>query len=282
MVKIPGAKHMEFEHENPDESAREIVLEAIEAFKRRKSNGKDTFIPSEKTIGLAGLSVESLLSVLKNIDEKNPLKPVIDNIVNGNILGAVGFAGCPSLKFRDTAMTERMVKELLKNNVLVVTTGCTAHILAQAGMMDSVATERYCGDGLRKVLEALGEAAGLKAPLPPVWHMGSCVDNSRIADLLSALADYLDVKISQLPVAASAPELVQEKAISIGTWVLALGITLHVAPAPRILGSPLVTKVLTEDLANITGGRAYVEYNPEKAAQGLISFIREKRKALKI
>ena len=282
MVKIPGAKHIEFEHVNPDESAKEIVLEAIESFKRRKAKGNGAYIPSEKTIGLAGLSVESIVAVLKNIDPENPLKPVIDNIVNGNILGAVGFAGCPSLKFRDTAMTERMVKELLKNNVLVVTTGCTAHILAQAGLMDSVATEKYCGEGLKKVLKVLGDAAGLGAPLPPVWHMGSCVDNSRIADLLTALAEYLDVKLSQLPVAASAPELVQEKAISIGTWVLALGLTLHVAPAPRILGSPLVTKVLTEDLVNITGGRAYVEYNPEKAAHGLISFIKEKRKALKI
>ncbi len=280
LVKIPGAEHLEFDHENPDESAKRIVERAIEAFKKRQ--GKPTFIPSEKSITLAGLSVEALVGVLQKVDPEKPLRPVIDNIVEGNILGAVGFAGCPSLKFRDTAMTERMVEELLTNNVLVVTTGCTAHILAQAGFMNSSATEKYCGEGLKTVLTALGDAAGLGAPLPPVWHMGSCVDNSRIADLLAALADYLDVKISQLPVAGSAPELVQEKAISIGTWLLAMGLTVHVAPAPRILGSPAVTKVLTEDLVNLTGGKAYVEYDPQKAAQGLIETIKEKRAALGI
>ncbi len=280
MVKIPDAKHIEFDHEDADQSAQAIVREAIAAFKRRK--GRPTYIPSEKSVSLAGLSVEALIGVLQKVDPENPLKPVIDNIVNGNIQGAVGFAGCPSLKFRDKAMTETMVKELLKNNVLVVTTGCTAHILAQAGFLTSTATEKYCGEGLKAVLTALGEAAGLQAPLPPVWHMGSCVDNSRIADLLVALADYLDVKVSQLPAAGSAPELVQEKAISIGTWLMALGLTVHVAPAPRILGSPLVTKVLTEDLVGLTGGKAYVEYDPVKAAHGLMEVIKEKRTALGI
>ncbi|MCL5421926.1 MAG: carbon monoxide dehydrogenase, partial [Nitrospirae bacterium] len=207
---------------------------------------------------------------------------VIDNIVNGNIYGAVGFAGCPSIKLRDTSMTEIMTKELLKNNVLIVTTGCTAHICAQAGFMDTAATNKYCGDGLKSVLTALGEAAGLDGPLPPVWHMGSCVDNSRIATLLGALANKLDVKISQLPVAGSAPELVQEKAISIGTWLLALGLLVHIAPSPRILGSSLATKVLTQDIEKLTGGKAYVELDPIKAAAGMMAHIAQKRAALGI
>jgi len=179
-------------------------------------------------------------------------------------------------------MTEIMAKELLAKNVLIVTTGCTAHILAQAGMMSPDATEKYAGPGLKAVLTALGGAAGLAGPLPPVWHMGSCVDNSRIVNLLAALAGTLDVKLSQLPVAGSAPELVAEKAISIGSWLLALGLTVHIAPAPHILGSPVATKVLTEDLVGITGGRAYVEYDPEKAAAGLLADIAGKRAALGI
>ncbi len=279
-VKIPGASHVSFEPEHADEEAKKIVRMAIEAFKARE--GKDVTIPAEKSVGLVGFSVEAIIDVLKKVDSSDPLKPVIDNIVSGNIYGVVGFAGCPSIKMRDTSMTDKMVKALLKKNVLVVTTGCTAHICAQADLMNSDATDKYCGEGLKTVLTALGEAAGLSAPLPPVWHMGSCVDNSRIATLLGALADKLNVKISQLPVAGSAPELVQEKAIAIGTWLLALGLLVHIAPSPRILGSPVATKLLTEDLEGITGGRAYVELDPIKAAEGLMSHIAQKRTALGI
>jgi len=280
MVHIPGATHIEFEPTHADDQAQAIVRAAIEAFKKRK--GKPVHIPDVKSTGFAGLSVEAIVGILSKVNAQDPLKPVIDNIVAGNIVGAAGFAGCPSLKLRDTAMTETMVKALLKENVLVVTTGCTAHICAQAGLLNSQATEKYAGDKLKAVLTAVGEAAGLGAPLPPVWHMGSCVDNTRIVDLVAALADRLDVKISQLPVAGSAPELVQEKAISIGSWLLALGLMVHVAPAPRVLGSQLVTKVLTQDLEGITGGKAYVEYDGEKAAAGMLAHIRARRADLGI
>lgn len=279
-VKIPGATHIQFEPETADEEAKKIVGLAIEAFNKRK--GRDVFIPSEKSKAFVGFSVEAIIDVLKKLNPSDPLKPVIDNIVNGNIYGAVGFAGCPNPKIRDIFMTEKMMKELLRNNVLVVTTGCTAHIAAQAGLMTPEATERYAGNGLKTVLTALGNVAGLSSPLPPVWHMGSCVDNSRIANLLKALAEKLDVKISQLPVAGSAPELITEKAVAIGSWLLALGLLVHIAPAPRILGSPLATKVLTEDLESITGGKAYVEIDPVKAAQGILSHLEKKRKGLGI
>jgi carbon-monoxide dehydrogenase catalytic subunit len=149
-------------------------------------------------------------------------------------------------------------------------------------MLSPAATEQYCGDGLKAVLTALGKAAGLDGPLPPIWHMGSCVDNSRIVALLGALAEKLGVKISQLPAAGSAPELVQEKAISIGSWLLALGLLVHIAPVPRVLGSPVATKVLTQDLEGITGGRAFVELDPVKAAAGMLAHIAVKRAALGI
>jgi len=277
-VKIPGAVHVPFEAHDADNAAEKIVRTAIKTFAARKN--KEVFIPADKSSGLVGFSVEAIVNVLTKVNASDPLKPVIDNIVNGNIYGAVGFAGCPSIKMRDTEMTEKMMKTLLKNNVLIVTTGCTAHIAMQSDLMSPEATDKYCGDGLKAVLNALGQAAGLKTALPPVWHMGSCVDNSRIAALLGALAGRLDVKISQLPVAGSAPELVQEKAISIGTWLLALGLMVHIAPPPRILGSPVATKVLTQDLEGLTGGKAYVELDPEKASLGLLAHISQKRKAL--
>ena len=279
-VKIPGAVHVPFAREGADAAAERIVRMAISSFLARK--GKPVSIPREKSSGMAGFSVEAILRVLSRVNPADPLKPVIDNIAAGNIYGAVAFAGCPNPKVRTNAMTEAMAKELLANDVLVVATGCTAHILAQGGLMSPEATQRYCGDGLRAVLTTLGEAAGLPSPLPPVWHMGSCVDNSRIVVLLSALADKLDVKLSQLPVAGSASELVAEKAVSIGTWLLALGLTVHVAPALHILGSPVATKVLTKELADITGGRVYIEYDPVKAAQGLLTDFAKKRAALGI
>ncbi len=278
MVRIPGATHVEFERADAGETARKAIRMAIEAFQKRQ--GKEVDIPDHRSKAITGLSVEAIADILLKINVADPLKPLIGNIIAGNILGFAGVIGCSNVKFRDRAMTERMVKELLANNVLVLTTGCTAHICAQEGLLTSEATEKYCGEGLKRVLSAIGQAAGLGAPMPPVWHMGSCVDNSRIVDLLAALADRLGVKIGQLPAIGSAPELVQEKALSIGISLLALGTAIHVAPAPRVLGSRLVTQVLTQDLAGITGAKVIVEYDPVKAAAAMVEYIKEKRAGL--
>ena len=229
---------------------------------------------------MAGFSVEAIVGVLSKVNAEDPIKPVIDNVANGNIHGFAGIVGCSSIRFRDGAMTEELVKNLIAQDVLVVTTGCTAHICAQAGLLTPEATERYAGPGLKAVLGALGRAAGLGGALPPVWHMGACVDNSRIVDLLAAVADRLVVKIGQLPAVGSAPELVQEKAVSIGGSFLALGVSTHIAPAPRILGGPMVTKLLTEDLADVTGAVVHVELEAKRAADWMVEHISQKRAAL--
>jgi carbon-monoxide dehydrogenase catalytic subunit len=278
MVRIPDAHHIPFEPQHADESAQQIVREAIAAFQRRQ--GKAVDIPQHKSEAVVGLSVEAIVGILSKVDPDDPLKPVIDNVANGNIFGFAGVVGCSSIRFRDGAMTEEMVKHLLAHNVLIVTTGCTAHILGQAGFLTPEATNLYCGDGLKAVLTALGEAAGLGGPLPPVWHMGACVDNSRVVDLLVAVADRLSVKVGQLPAVGSAPELVQEKAISIGGSFLALGVSCHIAPAPRILGGPMVTQLLTQDLADVTSAVVRVELEAKGAADWMIAHIGEKRAAL--
>ena len=278
MVRIPDALHIPFEPAHADDSARQIVQQAINAFRRRK--GKPVNIPQLKSQAVAGLSVEAIIGLLGKLDAADPLRPVLDHVANGNIFGFVGVVGCSSIKFRDNAMTEEMVKHLLRHNVLVLTTGCTAHICAQDGLMTSEATRQYCGDGLKSVLEVLGRAAGLDGPLPPVWHMGACVDNSRIVDLMVALADRLGIPVGQLPAVGSAPELVQEKAISIGGSFLALGVSCHIAPAPRVLGGPMVTRLLTEDLKELTGAVVRVELKPREAAEWMIAHIGEKRAAL--
>ena len=100
------------------------------------------------------------------------------------------------------------------------------------------------------------------------------------ADLLSALAEKLGIEISRLPVAGSAPEFITEKAISIGSFFLAAGLLVHVAPPPRIFGSPYALDLLTAKLPGITGGRALVETDPIKAAAGIIEHIRSRRSDL--
>jgi carbon-monoxide dehydrogenase catalytic subunit len=279
-VRNPDALHVAFEPETADERAKEILRHGIAAFRERKTAGLATHIPRASAKMLTGISVEALVSVLSAANARDPLAPVVDAVASGDILGAVGIVGCPNPKLRYSSMTERMAALLLRNDVLIVTTGCVNHILAQAGFLTGEATEKYAGEKLKKVLTALGKAAGLGAPLPPVLHMGSCVDNSRIYDLLAALAGKIGIEISQLPVAGSAPEFITEKAISIGSFFLAAGILVHVAPPPRVFGSPFAIGLLTEKLPGINGGKVLVETDPEKAAGGIVAHIRAKRQAL--
>lgn len=281
IVKLPGAEHVDFSLNEADQKAEEIVRQAIANFKRRDKSRVN--IPDVKTKMLAGFSVEAIVGALSKLDAENPLKPLVDNIANGNILGAVGTVGCNNVKVVHDSFHVNMVKELIKNNVLVVTTGCSAQALAKAGLMTPEAATQYAGDTLKAVLTAVGTAAGLNAPLPPVLHMGSCVDNSRIEDLLTALASYLKVSIKDLPVAASAPEHQHEKALSIGTWAVALGLLTHLGVVPQVIGGKKVTEIITGETAeNLLGGKFYVETDPIKAAHGMIDHIKAKRRGLGI
>ncbi|KLU63554.1 carbon monoxide dehydrogenase 1 [Peptococcaceae bacterium CEB3] len=278
IVKIPGATHIPFSLENADEAAQVIVRKALTAYTKR--DPQKIHIPDHRSTIMAGFSVEAISAALAHLDADQPLKPLVDNIANGNILGVVATVGCNNVKVTQDLFHVEMVKELLKNNVLVVATGCSAHALAKAGLMNSEGTERFAGASLQAVLTAVGEAAGLGAPLPPVLHMGSCVDNSRIGDLVTAIARYLGVDTSALPVAASAPEPQHEKALSIGTWAVTMGLTTHLGVVPPVLGGKQVTELLTQGLTEVIGGKFYVETDPLLAAQGLITDIRAKRRAL--
>lgn len=278
IVKIPGATHIPFTLENADAAAQEIVRKAIAAYSKR--DPQKLHIPDYRAKIMAGFSVEAIVGALAKLDREEPLKPLVANIANGNILGVVATVGCNNVKVTQDSFHVELVKELLQNNVLVVATGCSAHALAKAGMMNSEGTNQFAGESLKAVLTAIGEAAGLGAPLPPVLHMGSCVDNSRIGDLVTALAAYLGVDTSALPVAASAPEPQHEKALSIGTWAVAMGITTHLGVVPPVLGSKAVTELLTAGLTDVVGGKFYVETDPHQAALGLIADIRAKRQAL--
>lgn len=276
--RLQGALHIPFDEATADESAKKIVEEAIANYPNR--TGK-TYLPKAVSVELlAGFSVEACLDVLFNLNAADPLQPLIDNIVNGNIQGVVLLAGCTSPKVRSDASHVKIAKDLLANNILVVATGCAAQACARAGLLTADATNRYAGATLRSVLSVLGGAAGLDVPLPPVWHFGSCVDNSRVITLVAALASKLGVHIKDLPVAASAAEWVTEKAAAIGAGAIALGLTTHLGVTPPILGSDLAASVLTGKAADLVGGKFIVEIDPARAAAALRSVILEKRKAL--
>ena len=277
-AKIEGATHIEFKPEKADETASEIVKMAIENYKKR--DPKKVFIPSvpPKEI-VAGFSVEQIIEALSKLNPSDPLKPLVDNIINNNIRGIAAVVGCVTPRdtygYRHTTITQK----LLANDILVVGTGCWAHVAGQRGFLSADPHYPGVGSGLKMVLGVIAEANRLKA-LPSCWHMGSCVDNSRIEDVLNAVATYLKVKISQLPVAASAPEFITEKAVAIGVWAVNLGLFTHIGGQPYISGSKDLVRLLISDVENLVGGKFYVEEDPVKAADTIIDKINEKRKAL--
>ncbi len=278
IAKMTNAVHIEFEESKAKETARTIIETAIEAFKRRDPNKVN--IPNISSTAFAGFSTEAIIGALSLVNKEYPLKPLIDNIVAGNIYGVCLFAGCNTVKVAQDANYTAMIKELAKNNVLILATGCASGAFARHGFMTPEATNKYAGEGLKAVLTAIGQAAGLGGPLPLVLHMGSCVDNSRAVDVAVAVANKLGVDIDKLPVVASAPEPVTEKAVAIGTWAVAAGLPTHLGIVPPVIGSSTVTSVLTSAIKDLLGGYFIVEPDPLKASQALLAVMKERRTAL--
>ncbi len=220
----------------------------------RSATRRRSTSPTISSPAIVGFSTETIVGALAKVNKEDPLKPLIDNIVSGNIYGVCLFAGCNTVKVTQDANYVAMIKELAKNNVLILATGCASGAFARHGFMTPEATNKYAGPGLKAVLTAVGQAAGLGGPLPLVLHMGSCVDNSRAADVAVAVANKLGVDLNKLPVVASAPEAVTEKAVAIGTWAVAAGLPTHLGVVPPVLGSKVVTQVLTSTAKDLFGG----------------------------
>ena len=261
-AKFPGMEHHEFHPDNAEEKAVGLVKTAIENYARR---GK-VLIPVEPQPAIGGFSVETIINALGGTAE-----PLIEAIKAGKIRGAVGIVGCNNPKIKHDYGHVTLTRRLIENDILVVDTGCVSVANAKAGFKVPEAIE-IAGPGLKEICGALG--------IPPVLHLGSCVDNVRILVLVSALASALGVDISDLPVAGSAPEWYSEKAVTIGVYCVASGITTHLGPMPPIAGSMNVVKLLTEGLNDVVGATFAVEPDPEKAAVFLRRHIEAKRKAL--
>jgi carbon-monoxide dehydrogenase catalytic subunit len=215
---------------------------------------------------MTGFSVEAVLGALGGTP-----KPLIDAIVAGKIRGAVGVVGCNNPRVRQDYGHVTLTRKLIENDILVLDTGCASVANARAGFKVPEAAD-LAGPGLREVCKALG--------IPPVLHVGSCVDNTRILVLAGALADALDVDIAQLPLAGAAPEWYSEKAVAIAFYVMAAGINVYLGVAPPILGSANVVKIATEGLTGIFGAAFTVQPDPVLCANAIIADINKKRAAL--
>ena len=279
ICRMPDSEFIQFSAENAGDNAKAIVKMAIENFKNRKPELVN--IPNQVQKTRVGYSVEAIIKVLdgvanSQVDEFGTTKPLLECVTSGVLRGAVAMVGCNNPKVRpDTAHIELM-KKLLENDIIVIVSGCSAQAAAKAGLMDPVQAKEYCGAGLKRVCEL--------ANIPPVLHMGSCVDISRMLILAAELAKDSGLKISQLPVVGCAPEWMSEKAVSIGNYVVATGLDTFLGVDPYVKGSSEMVNWLTgEDGINKWVEAKYtVEHDIEKLGDLMIARIEEKRAALGI
>ena len=262
--------------ETAGENAKAIVKMAIDNFKNRKP--ELVHIPQLKQKATVGYSVEAIVKVLdgvtnSQVDELGTTKPLLECITSGVIRGAVAMVGCNNPKIRPDYAHIELMKKCIANDIIIIASGCSAQAAAKAGLMDKAAKD-LCGDGLKRVCEL--------ADIPPVLHMGSCVDISRMMNLAAALAKDAGLQIHQLPVVGCAPEWMSEKAVSIGNYVVGTGIDTFLGVDPYVEGSDQMGQLLTGGTRQWTGAAYTVEKDIDKLVDLMIERIEEKRTALGI
>ncbi|MFA6011356.1 MAG: anaerobic carbon-monoxide dehydrogenase catalytic subunit [Desulfobacteraceae bacterium] len=264
--------HIEFDEHHAMEDAVKIVRLAIDNYEKR---GAEVMIPKQKETQIAGFSVESIEYHLGG-SFRGSYYTLNDNIINGRIRGLAGVVGCNNARTKHNEQHIEIVKELIKNDVLVLTTGCSAIACAMAGLLTPESAAVYCGPGLAEVCEVVG--------IPPVLHLGSCVDNSRI--LLAATevikAGGLGKDLCDIPAAGSAPEWMSEKAISIGQYFVTSGVYTVFGYSLPVEGAPTFKNHLYSDMEKLYGGMWDCEPDPIKHAHKMIAHIDKKRKELGI
>ncbi len=272
--RMPGVRHIEFDEEQALDVAREIVRIAIEKFPERDKETVD--IPKHTMDLVAGFTAEYVFRMLGGRFRPS-YRPLNNGIIEGRLRGVAGVVGCcnPNVQPVDYGHVE-MVKELIRNDVLVLQTGCSAIACAKEGLLAPEAAAQYAGRGLQEICEAVG--------IPPVLHVGSCVDNSRILIACCEVINEggLGEDISEAPIAGAAPEWMSEKAVSIGMYVVGSGIfTVFGEPLP-VEGSQAVYDYLTKEMDSEVGATWAFEEDPVAAAQMMIEHMNEKRAALKL
>ena len=225
---------------------------------------------------MAGFTKEAVFKILGG-RYRSTYKPLNEAIISGRLRGLAGVVGCNNPKQTQDLFHTTLVKELIKNDILVLQTGCSAIACAKQGLLIPEAAKQYAGKGLQEICEAVG--------IPPVLHLGSCVDNSRILTAACNVIAEGDLgeDLSDIPAAGCAPEWMSEKAITIGFYFVASGVyTVFGAESFATLGSKNLTDYLTKDLEGIVCGRFEFCDDPLKMAELMIAHIDRKRKALNL
>ncbi len=222
---------------------------------------------------IVGFSLEQLETLLGKLAPEDPLTYLAEAIRAGKVRGIALIAICDCQS--QDAHNLVIAKELLRNDVLVLTAGCLSEGFAGQGMFSSTSAEKYAGEGLGSFINDLSEANEVR--LPAVWHIGSCADITRAMDLATALAQRLDVDVSSVPFVVSAPGAIREEIVGIGTWCVALGMAVHVDGIDFLKQAPLVAEVLTNTARDVLGGNFIVDPEPESAAHLLLNEIERRR-----
>ena len=276
IAQMPDSEYIRFSASTAGENAKAIVKSAIDNFENR--NPDLVFIPDMKQKATVGFSVEAIVKVLdgvanSQVDETGTTKPLVECITSGVIRGAVAMVGCNNPRIRPDSAHIDLMKKLIANDIVIIASGCSAQAAAKAGLMDKAATD-LCGAGLTRVCEL--------ADIPPVLHMGSCVDISRMLILASELAKDSGLNISQLPVVGCAPEWMSEKAVSIGNYVVSTGLDTFLGVDPYVSGSTEVAELLTNGARDWVEAAYTVEKDIDKWCDIMIERIEEKREAIGI
>ena len=276
IAKIPDSEFIEFDEANAGENAKKIIRLAIMNYKNRDPELVN--IPKQKSKATVGYSVEAIKKCLdgvtnSHVDELGTMKPLVDAVKSGVIRGAVAMVGCNNPKIRPDSFHVELMKRLLENDILVVVSGCSAQAAAKVGLMDKEAA-KYCGEGLKRVCRLVD--------IPPVLHMGSCVDISRMMVLASDIAKDWGIEISEIPLVGCAPEWMSEKAVSIGNYVVATGIDTFLGVDPYTKGSDQVRGFLQSGIKDWVGANFIVNNDIDMLTTMMIEHIEEKREALGI
>ena len=276
ICRIPGATHIQFEPETALEKAREIVKMAVDAYEKRDPD--KVFIPKNRQEATVGFSLETILKKLDGVtnsfvDGRQTYKPLIDCITSGVIRGAAAMVGCNNPKVRPDYSHIEIMKELLKNDIIIIASGCSAQAASKAGLLSKDAKD-LCGAGLRRVCEL--------ADIPPILHMGSCVDISRMMLLATRIAADWGLDVPQIPVVGIAPEWMSEKAVSIGNYVITTGLDVYLGIEPQIKGSSEMMHWITEGVRGICGAGFTINKDPHELVQSIIAGLEAKRTALGI
>lgn len=265
-ARLPGAERFEYDHHHSNIGetralAEKIVLRGIESFKDRQ--GIPVYIPPYEVDAEVGFSPEYVHK------HYGSMKPLYEAVKEGKILGIVNIVGCNNPKVVYEKCVIDVANALLRNNILILTNGCASFPLMKMGYCN-VSGQEHAGESLN---EFLGD-------LPPVWHVGECIDNTKSSGIFAGVAGEAGKPLYEMPFAFSSPEWSNEKGIDAALGFRLMGINSYHCVEAQIHGSKNVIEFLKEGTKDLLGSVMVVNPNPDALGEKIVADIIEKRKAL--